>query len=560
MNNSYIPKSISVSVAELIVVLVLAVSGLALRSWAISQVGLDHFDEGVYALSASGLLRSDGAPLLYPEQAKFSPPLFFSLVAGAYAVTGGPSDTAAVAVNVLLGTATILLVWWIGRQWFDPPTGVFAAALVAFNEFHIALSRTALTDVAFLFFFALAVFAATRVLAAQRMTTGMLAGIAIGLAWNTKYHGWLVLPVVGAALAISWWRSHTPRLFEKRPLMIFVIMAGTAALLYLPWLLFVEAQPGGYAALAQHQKALLDSHWFSNLWRHFQTQIYLDGPLNRCAPLIGLLSALLVDRRVASRSGKWFSALVVLLAVLMLSIGPFALTVVLALIALACLIRVDNPFPRIVVLVWFAAFLLLTPVYAPYPRLLLPLMLGAYLAAGEWLIGLFRRGGTRTSPAWPAVAVTVAAIMATLAISSLLPDPSNPWAPSRSMASAASQMSKLIPQETEVRVIGEPALAFYLDRAGRKAFCAMPDNEKRIETLAGSTNKVYLVTGIYSHRAPALREAIERLKAKLVPIAKFPVEPKDIRLLDDLTPMEARSFRQSPDESFDLQLYRYAPR
>lgn len=560
VENSFVRKPISVSAVELIVILTLAVSGFALRSWGISQVGLDHFDEGVYALSASGLVGSQGGPVLYPQQAMFSPPLFFSLVALAYEVAGAPSDTAALAVNVLLGTLTILLVWWIGRQWFDPPTGVFVAALVAFNEFHIALSRTALTDVAFLFFFVLGIFAATRALATQRTSAGLLAGLVIGLAWNTKYHGWLVLAVVGAALALSWWRSETPRLLEKRPLMILLIMAGTAALVYLPWLVFVQAQPGGYAALAKHQKILLDSHWFSNLWRHVEIQMYLDGALNRCAPFIGLLGALLVDRCPGGRSWKWFSALIVLLGVLMLSLGLFAATMLLALLALVDLIRLDNPFPRIIVVVWFAAFLLLTPMYVPYARLLLPLMLGAYLAGGQWLIRLIRRAGTRTSTAWSGLAMTVAAIVALLAISRFLPDPSNPWTPSRSMVSAANEMAKLIPQETEVRVIGEPCLAFYLDRAGRKAFCTIPDNEQRIETLAGSRNSMYLVTGIYSHRAPALKDGIERLKDHLVPVAKFRVEPKDIRLLDDFAPVEARSFRQAPDESFALQLYRYSPR
>jgi dolichyl-phosphate-mannose-protein mannosyltransferase len=560
VNNDSISKTSSVSAVELIVVLMLAVSGLALRGWAISRVGLDHFDEGVYAISASGLLRSHGAFQLYPEQEKFSPPLFFSLVAMSYAVNGGPSDTAALAVNVLLGAATILLVWWIGRQWFGAATGVFAAALVAFSEFHIALSRSALTDVTFLFLFALAVFTATRALVTQRITAGILAGIVIGLAWNTKYHGWLVLPVVGTALAFSWWRSRQPHLFEKEPLKIWLIMGGTAALAYLPWALFVEAQPGGYAALAQHQKILLDPHWFANLWRQVESQVYLDGALNRCAPFIGLLGALLVDRQLAGHSWKRFSALVVILGVLVLTLGVFVTTALLALLALADLIRIDNPFPRIVVLVWFTAFLLLTPVYAPYPRLLLPLMLAAYLGGGQWLIRFIRRYGNSTAPVWPGLAVTIAAMAAVLAISSFLPDLSNPWAPSRSMVEAAEQMAKLIPQETEVLVIGEPSLAFYLDRAGRKAFCAIPDNEKRMQALAGSTNNVYVVTGIYSHRAPALREGIERLKRQLVPIARFRVEPKDIRLLDDFAPPQARSFRQSPDESFVLQLYRYSPK
>ena len=65
---------------ELALLIILLLLGFTLRIWNISSVGLDHFDEGVYAFSALGLTDSNQPHRLYPGQTKISPPVFFSLV------------------------------------------------------------------------------------------------------------------------------------------------------------------------------------------------------------------------------------------------------------------------------------------------------------------------------------------------------------------------------------------------------------------------------------------------------------------------------------------------
>ena len=142
--------------------------------------------------------------------------MFFSLVGLAYYVFGGPSDIAAILINTILGTLTVGLVWWVGRSWFGPQTGIAAAALLAFSEYHIGLSRTALTDVAFGFFFLLAL--ACVVVAFQRQSIGLsiVAGLMVGLAWNTKYHGWFALLIAGAALLPFAWYCRAPGVSQRR--------------------------------------------------------------------------------------------------------------------------------------------------------------------------------------------------------------------------------------------------------------------------------------------------------------------------------------------------------
>jgi hypothetical protein len=117
-------------------------------------------------------------------------------------------------------------------------------------------------------------------------------------------------------------------------------------------------------------------------------------------------------------------------------------------------------------------------------------------------------------------------------------------------------MEKIIPFWERVIVVGEPSLAFYMHLANRPAFERTEDPVlfKNLET------PVYLVTGVYANRAPTLREGLKKLNDRMVPLAKFPLIPKDIRVLDDFAPREARFYNTQPDDTYDLKLYRLLPK
>ena len=51
--------------------------GIAFRIWGFFELGLIHFDEGVYAISGKYMVYALNEMQLYPKQALFSPPLFF---------------------------------------------------------------------------------------------------------------------------------------------------------------------------------------------------------------------------------------------------------------------------------------------------------------------------------------------------------------------------------------------------------------------------------------------------------------------------------------------------
>src|SRR4051812_36019722 len=84
----------------------LTMVGAALRGWPVGRLGLDHFDEGIYALAGSWSLSPGGLSALSPSLIPYAPPGFPILVGVMYAVLG-TSDVAAIAVSQVVGTATI---------------------------------------------------------------------------------------------------------------------------------------------------------------------------------------------------------------------------------------------------------------------------------------------------------------------------------------------------------------------------------------------------------------------------------------------------------------------
>ena len=84
---------------------------------------------------------------------------------------------------------------------------MWAAALLAFNEFHIGLSATAEGRVFMLFFAALALLSFTRFLRTERSTHLYLAGLFTALAHLSTERGMLLLPAFGAALLFKRYRG-----------------------------------------------------------------------------------------------------------------------------------------------------------------------------------------------------------------------------------------------------------------------------------------------------------------------------------------------------------------
>ncbi len=129
------------------------------------------------------------------------------------------------AVSAAFGTATIALVYLIGRR-ISPTTGLLAAAMFAVQSLHVRESHFVLTDVPMTFFIALTAVLTLRACERRRIRDCVLVGLAVGAAAATKYNGGVAILLPALALLLSpgtWvWRVRA-----------MLLVSGSAALTFL---------------------------------------------------------------------------------------------------------------------------------------------------------------------------------------------------------------------------------------------------------------------------------------------------------------------------------------
>ncbi|MGQ0647590.1 MAG: ArnT family glycosyltransferase [Gemmatimonadaceae bacterium] len=542
--------SVPIGTLEIAVLALATVTGLALRGWHLGDAGLTHFDEGVYAFTGLGVADPSQPSRFFPDQQKFSPPVYFLLVALSN-VLGVSPERSPFLVNVAMGTLTIPVLWVLTRRWFGPVAAAGTAWLVAMSEFHILMSRTALTDVTFALAFFLALGGVLAAIEHGTRRSAVLAGLLVGLAWNTKYHGWFALVIAAMVIAARGTLQHADRAWVRRAVRRWLLMCVVAAVCYVPWSLFIQSQSGASSGWASYFATMLRLDWVGNLWRQIQQQAYLEGPWSRTSVPLAALAAQLV----AARHGRTFPVwLVPALGVAALLVGGSGSALLLTAVALWQAWRRGMSGADWLLASLVLLWLVMAPIYHPYFRLILPFSLATCVLAGAAFrsrvpIGPFARVPVRMLA--PGAAGTV--VVATLSMR--LSDPSSPWRPTRSLPDAAAAMDAALPAGTPVSVIGEPALAFYLHQRGHASF-----ERTTMEALDTLGQPRYVVAGIYLRRAPLVRERFESRRERLELLGRFPLgAPSDLRLLDDFRPDSARRWVTRRDSTYDLLLFRYTP-
>ena len=541
---------------ETALILLLFVAALGVRAWGVSDTTIDHFDEGVYSFSALGLSDASQPRVMYPNQEIFSPPVYFGLGAGVTRLTGIAPDMALMLLSIVFGTLTILVAWWFVRAEFGAAAGLTAAALLAFNPFHIEFSRSALTDITFTFWFVLGIAALVTAVERNSWKWTMIAGLAIGLAWNTKYHGWFALLIGAAALVPYAWRRRAAGDPWKPALRHWASAAVLAGLCYLPWMIYLRTREGGYAALAKHYVGHLRTQWLENFVRYAEILAFFETPLSRvaivCAPL--LAAALISRRPVASR--RWLLAAAAL-GTSALLIGAAGTALLFSVIATPWLLRHGPTYRMWVLFAWAAIWLLSAPIYNPYARLILPLIVALSMGGAIGFTRLWawmqEEPGARTNPSVQLALISGLGIVVLVA-GAALPNGAQPWR-KRGMSDAAASFEQQIPVGSRVIAMIEPTIAYYLHRNGRPAF----ERTAQFSVLDTLTTPAYVITGIYVRRSKRLQKQLADRSDRLTPVASASVVPYDVRLLDDLAPAEARRYRTRPDSTFDLRLFRYEP-
>jgi 4-amino-4-deoxy-L-arabinose transferase-like glycosyltransferase len=471
------------------------------------------------------------------------------------------ADAALIGTSLACGLLTVLLVLTAGRLWYGAAAGAAAGALVALSDFHVLYSRMGLTDVAFALLFLAAVLLYERADRHESLKWALAAGLVVGLAWNTKYHGWLAAPVAGLALLPGWLSGPLPA--RRRSLLRWLASLPLAVLLYLPWFVLVSREPGGYGQLtADHASFLSDArNAFSHARIHLQYQLFHDGPLARVAPGLGLLLAGLWGGRHPDGAGRGALALLpwaLALTAAAWAFSGFAVTTMLALAGLALALREPSRCNRFH-LALFATFLVLTPLYRPFPRLLLPWLLASWIYAGAALATLAR--SLQIAPAerqrvarGAALALTVVAALSLTLRGS--PPVGDAWRPSDGFERASVELARLLPAGAAVSVLGEPQLALYLNEEGLRASMAqVADVLERVE--AGGEEIV--IAGLYARRRGELEAWLSEHPGSGRELGRVAADVNDARLLDDFRSWRAQRYRREPQGEYDLEVFALGP-
>ncbi|WZO99137.1 glycosyltransferase family 39 protein [Isosphaeraceae bacterium EP7] len=463
---------------------ILTIVGLAIRLSGQGRLYLDQFDEGIYALGGLWSLPGAGLTSLDPTLIPYAPPVFPILVGLAYEIVG-VSDLAAILPSLIAGTLTIIVVGLIAWRSFGVAAGVASATLAAFSGAHAEFSRVALTDATFLLTWLLALFAGQRFLSHPGVRRAILLGLATGLAWNTKYNGFLAGVIV--VLAAAWnacLDSEARRRATLARVFGFGAIAGLVAILaYIPWAIFVERN-GGYAALAAHQRSYLGGpiSWFPHWRLQLAQSVALSGP-----PIRGILAWIaafalsafvskgeIIPRRVPALTGIWnFSPVVVgaLAAWLAPDFGWWA-----GLFLMPRALFESRPSVRLLALAWLVPAIL-TPFYHPYARLWLPIHAAGWLLIGGAIGDLVTRDDEGWKAAelqvlWkhPGLLLTVACLLAVSHWQIYGPRP-RPLIPPAAGGRGLALLPKFVLDRLggarlPVRVLARPPALFYLGSSG----------------------------------------------------------------------------------------------
>jgi len=238
------------------------------------------YDEKNYLLRAEKLLNGDGfvgsyqswvrhgdSPFLadLPQYTgSYQPPVYPVFIAGVYALTNH-SVFAVKLVQVLLGTVTVALVYWLALRWFCRRTALIAAGYCAIYPNLIAFTHYLWTETLFVFLvtFAFALLTTTDTLPSKRRCIG--SGILLGLAALTKATILYFTPVLFVWLVLVYRGQRKPAC--KRVALATLVMFVTLS----PWVVRNYFVHGTIV--------LTDTNGAYNVWRgNAGKHIYFNRP------------------------------------------------------------------------------------------------------------------------------------------------------------------------------------------------------------------------------------------------------------------------------------------
>lgn len=367
---------------EFIAVLIVTIAAGVVRLSYPWRLGLDHFDEGIYALGGLWALNPKGLSSLDSGLIPYAPPGLPILIGISYAIFG-VSDVAAILVSIVAGILTIAAIGWVGYRTFGAGAGAAAAALAAFNGAHLLYSRMALTEASFMLAWVMGLGVGGRFLEKPTPGRGLMLGIMVGLGMNLKYSGWMVgvLVAVTAFLGVLLESKNRTRSALLRTFGFGAMAAFIALVIYFPWYRFVERN-GGYAGLIKHHRSYVGGPetWLPHLKQQLAQVTALSGGeywlLTAISLAIAMILVLVRGFPIPDKTARvWLITLFGYCAIAFTLLPTVEWW--MPLFVLPWLARL-NPSARLLGVGW-VVMSIVTPFYHPYSRLWMPLHIFGFL-------------------------------------------------------------------------------------------------------------------------------------------------------------------------------------
>ena len=110
-------------------------------------------------------------------------------------------------ILALVNTLILLLAYWYARRMIGIGPALLGFALIAFDPFHLALTRVMHLDGLLADFFLLSLLAYISYTQERKLPTLIVSGVSAGLAWLTKSPGFILVPTLGVIALLQAWQK-----------------------------------------------------------------------------------------------------------------------------------------------------------------------------------------------------------------------------------------------------------------------------------------------------------------------------------------------------------------
>ncbi len=575
------PQSPLPARCELALAVAIGIIGLSARLMFPERMSIDHFDEGVYA---SNIWFDAVHGFRFPQRDFYAPPLLPALIELSL-IAFSDGRLSAMWPCLVAGSATPLLLWWFVRRWFDPGVGLAAASLCSLADVHVLYSRTALTDALLVFWLVLAVGLLVEALATKRILLAAAGGLVTGLAWWTKYNGWLPLAISAAGIAVGAAFDSRVRQGFRGLVGIWLVAAVTAVAVWSPVIISLN-DVGGYSAVsANHRQYVVGLQgWFASASRQVANLHHVENGLSLFGTLLAVSSAFIVSRKSFATFGVGphiavEKALIGFVAAWLLALSAWlGSTVTMAFAALCALIQhgrsimgssdesrpVSNRLAFWILVSWFVGLLFATPLYRPYSRLVLPWLVSIWMGGGLGIGYIVKRLGGLTWPKsvvqqWVAMALAAIAVLVVLGCSLWTWRSRDviAWQDRTGLERIAHDMKKRInssitshartSRPAAVWVYGEPSLFYHLRSAGLPLVQPTVDLRDALQLTRKLELTPFIVVGPHAQRSLSFQVEWPTIVRQATKLSEYPYDVSDLVQLDHYSPNEIASKRTHQD-------------